>query len=54
MHARDTSPVLVSHAPLSQIEPHRKRMGWTVPWFSSFGSDFTAGRGVEALGSLGR
>ncbi len=40
LHARDTSLVLVSRAPLAKIEPFRKRMGWTVPWYSSFGSDF--------------
>jgi predicted dithiol-disulfide oxidoreductase (DUF899 family) len=83
IHARDTSFVLVSRAPLANIERYRERMGWTVPWFSSSGSDFnddfgvttdegetfglsvffrdgdsvfrtyyTAGRGVEALGSV--
>jgi predicted dithiol-disulfide oxidoreductase (DUF899 family) len=40
LHARDTSLVLVSRAPLGKIEPFRKRMGWTLPWYSSFGSDF--------------
>jgi predicted dithiol-disulfide oxidoreductase (DUF899 family) len=31
----------MSHrAPLTKIERYKKRMGWTVPWFSSFGSDF--------------
>jgi len=40
VHARDTSFVLVSRAPLSRIEPFRARMGWTVPWVSSYGSDF--------------
>jgi predicted dithiol-disulfide oxidoreductase (DUF899 family) len=38
--ARDTSLVLVSRAPLDRIEPFRRRMGWTVPWYSSYGSDF--------------
>jgi predicted dithiol-disulfide oxidoreductase (DUF899 family) len=82
LHARNTSLVLVSLAPLPQIEAFRKRMGWTIPWYSSADSDFnadfglstdagetfglsvflrdgddvlqsyfTAGRGVEALGS---
>ena len=82
LHARDTSFALVSRAPLATIEPYKERMGWTVPWYSSAGSDFnadfglttdrgetfglsvflrdgdsvyrsyfTAGRGVEALGS---
>ena len=40
LHARDTSLVLVSRAPLARIEPFKRRMGWTVPWYSSFGSDF--------------
>ncbi len=82
-HARDTSFVLVSRAPLPKINIYRKRMGWKIPWVSSAGSDFnvdfgvttsegetfglsvflrdgdeifhtyfTAGRGVEALGSV--
>jgi predicted dithiol-disulfide oxidoreductase (DUF899 family) len=40
LHARDTSLVLVSRAPLAKIEPFKKRMGWMFPWYSSFGSDF--------------
>lgn len=40
LHARDTSFALVSRAPITSIEPYRKRMGWTVPWYSSFESDF--------------
>jgi predicted dithiol-disulfide oxidoreductase (DUF899 family) len=40
LHARDTSLALVSRAPLGKIEPFKRRMGWTVPWYSSFGSDF--------------
>lgn len=82
LHARDTTLVLVSRAHLANITRYQQRMGWTVPWFSSSGSDFnvdfglstddgetfglsvflrdgdsvyrtyfTAGRGVEALGS---
>jgi predicted dithiol-disulfide oxidoreductase (DUF899 family) len=40
LHARDTTLVAVSRAPLAMIEPFKARMGWTFPWFSSFGSDF--------------
>ncbi|WP_218839227.1 DUF899 domain-containing protein [Evansella halocellulosilytica] len=40
LHARDTTLVLVSRAPLSQITPYKQRMGWNVPWYSSYGSDF--------------
>jgi len=47
LHARDTSLALVSRAPLAKIEPYRKRMGWTVPWYSSFDSDFNVDFGVS-------
>ena len=36
----DVSIVAVSRAPLAQIQAAQKRMGWTVPWVSSFESDF--------------
>jgi predicted dithiol-disulfide oxidoreductase (DUF899 family) len=49
LHARDTSFVLMSRAPLEKIEPYRKRMGWNIPWYSSLGSDFNVdfGRSPE-------
>ena len=40
LHARQTSFALVSRAPLRELEPFKRRMGWTLPWFSSYGSDF--------------
>jgi predicted dithiol-disulfide oxidoreductase (DUF899 family) len=40
LHARGTTMALVSRAPLAKIEPFKARMGWTVPWYSSYGSDF--------------
>src|SRR5262249_55858127 len=46
LHARDTSFVVVSRAPIAKLEAYRKRMGWTVPWFSSSGSDFNHALGV--------
>ena len=36
----DVSYVAVSRAPLAEIEPFRRRMGWRFRWVSSFGSDF--------------
>ena len=45
-HARDTTLALVSRAPLSQLQPYRRRMGWTVPWYSSDKSDFNRDFGV--------
>lgn len=46
LHARDISMVLVSIAPLSRIEPFKERMGWTLPWYSSNGTDFSRDFGV--------
>lgn len=40
LHARGTTLALVSRAPLAKIEPFKERMGWTIPWYSSYGSDF--------------
>ncbi len=36
----DVSVVAVSRAPIAEIEPFRRRMGWQFKWVSSFGSDF--------------
>jgi len=47
LRARSTSLALVSRAPLAEIRAFQKRMGWTVPWFSSFGSDFNYDFGVS-------
>src|SRR6266704_1559285 len=38
--ARDVSLVVVSRAPLPQIEAFKKRMGWRFKWVSSHGNDF--------------
>jgi predicted dithiol-disulfide oxidoreductase (DUF899 family) len=46
LHARDTSFALVSRAPTTKIESYRERMGWTIPWHSSFESDFNVDLGV--------
>jgi predicted dithiol-disulfide oxidoreductase (DUF899 family) len=40
LHSRDTTLTVVSRAPLEKIEPFKKRMGWSFPWYSSSGSDF--------------
>lgn len=40
LHARGTSLALVSRASQARIEPFKERMGWNVPWYSSYGSDF--------------
>jgi predicted dithiol-disulfide oxidoreductase (DUF899 family) len=47
LHARDTSMALVSRAPLAEIRALRERMGWTLPWYSSNGSDFNFDFGLS-------
>ena len=37
---RDTNFALISRAPLPKLEAYKARKGWSVPWYSSFGSDF--------------
>ena len=40
LHAKDTTFALISRAPLPKLAAYKKRRGWTVPWVSSFASDF--------------
>jgi predicted dithiol-disulfide oxidoreductase (DUF899 family) len=51
--ARDTAFAAVSRAPTTAIEPFKQRMGWTFPWFSSFGSDFNYDFHVTLDASMG-
>jgi predicted dithiol-disulfide oxidoreductase (DUF899 family) len=37
---RDVTFLVVSRAPLREIEKFKQRMGWKFKWVSSFGSDF--------------
>lgn len=39
---RDVSFVVVSRAPLAEIETFKRRMGWRFKWVSSYGSDFNS------------
>src|SRR5204862_4657726 len=43
----DVSYVAVARAPLDEIEVLRRRMGWRVPFVSSYGSDFNYDFGVS-------
>jgi predicted dithiol-disulfide oxidoreductase (DUF899 family) len=40
LSTRDTGLVHVSRAPIGKIEDYRRRKGWSVAWYSSYGSDF--------------
>jgi predicted dithiol-disulfide oxidoreductase (DUF899 family) len=46
LEARNASFALVARAPIARIEAYRGRMGWTIPWVSSFGTDFNPDFGV--------
>jgi predicted dithiol-disulfide oxidoreductase (DUF899 family) len=36
----DVTLCAVSRAPIEKLQAYKRRMGWTFPWASSFGSDF--------------
>ncbi len=36
----DVTLYAVSRAPLAKLQAYKRRMGWSFPWASSFGSDF--------------
>jgi predicted dithiol-disulfide oxidoreductase (DUF899 family) len=40
LHKSDATFAMVSRAPLIKLEAYKERQGWTMPWYSSFGSDF--------------
>ncbi len=40
LRARQTEYVLVSRTPMDKIQKYRAERGWTLPWYSSLGSDF--------------
>ena len=42
----DVTLTAVSRAPFEKLQTYRRRMGWTFPWASSFGSDFNYDFGV--------
>jgi predicted dithiol-disulfide oxidoreductase (DUF899 family) len=46
LNARATTLILMARAPQEEIGQVRQRMGWTVPWYSSHGSDFNDDLGL--------
>ncbi len=40
LNARDVTFSCVSRAPLEKLQAYRRRMGWSFPWASSYGSDY--------------
>lgn len=44
---RDVAFAMVSRAPMGEIASFKKRMGWSVPWVSSYGTNFNHVFGVS-------
>jgi predicted dithiol-disulfide oxidoreductase (DUF899 family) len=42
----DVTLAAVSRAPLAKLQAYKRRLGWSFPWASSFGSDFNYDFGV--------
>jgi len=40
LNSRETTFAAVSRAPYEKIAAFKERMGWTFPWYSSYGSEF--------------
>lgn len=45
LHARDTTLLFVSSAPLPKLQAYKRRMGWDIPWVSSANTDFNVDLG---------
>lgn len=40
LHQKGVTYAVISRAPFEKIDRYRQAMGWSVPWYSSYGSDF--------------
>jgi predicted dithiol-disulfide oxidoreductase (DUF899 family) len=40
LNNRDVTLMAISRAPIEKLQAYKRRMGWTFPYVSSFGSDF--------------
>jgi predicted dithiol-disulfide oxidoreductase (DUF899 family) len=52
LNARDTSFALVSRASQPQIEAYKRRLGWTMPWYTVIGTGFQEARGTTEYFAL--
>ena len=52
INARDTTLALVSTAPQDQIEGLKRRMGWTMPWYTPIGTEFQEACGTTEYFAL--
>jgi predicted dithiol-disulfide oxidoreductase (DUF899 family) len=49
LNHRDVTFTAVSRTPLAKIDAYKKRMGWSFPWISSYGNDFSFDYQAEEL-----
>jgi predicted dithiol-disulfide oxidoreductase (DUF899 family) len=54
LHARDATLLLVSQAPLEKLQPYKQRMGWRLPWASTYRTDFNFDLGFSHTEDEGR
>jgi len=47
LHARDVTLLLVSQAPLANLQAYKQRMGWQIPWVSAANTDFNVDLGAS-------
>ena len=50
LNARDTRLILMARAPQQEIQAVRRRFGWSLPFYSSHGSEFNDDMGPMAFG----
>jgi predicted dithiol-disulfide oxidoreductase (DUF899 family) len=48
LHACDVTFILVSQAPLENLQAYKRRMGWSVPWVSSAPGGFNVDLGFSS------
>ena len=48
LNAHDVTMLLVSSAPIERLQAFRRRMGWSIPWASTAGSDFNLDLGFSS------
>jgi predicted dithiol-disulfide oxidoreductase (DUF899 family) len=39
--------VFISHAPFKSIQRYKKRMGWTMPWYSAWDTNFNKDLNID-------
>jgi predicted dithiol-disulfide oxidoreductase (DUF899 family) len=54
LHARDATFLLVSQAPLENLQRYKRRMGWSLPWVSTAHTDFNFDLGFSHTEEEGR